>query len=311
MAHITFIHGMSNKPDKKTLLKIWKKALADAQIPLDLGAEGVTCEMVYWADVLYKNPILESKYESGDESVIFENTTENLLPAGRLEADDETESLWIKTMEKHLGISNGIDEPEQDDTMSAELERIPLPGPWKDAFLKNFLKDVHHYLFNTLFSPRPGETYRVQDEIRARFVSALRYGSKKGSPHIVVSHSMGTVIAYDCLKRVPECPQIDALVTIGSPLGIDEIQDKLHPEWTRKDGFPHVRVEGKWLNFYDKLDVVSRLDPKLANDFKHAGKAVVQDATQTNDGAWRHDISKYLKGREVSSGISRLLGFID
>jgi pimeloyl-ACP methyl ester carboxylesterase len=56
-------------------------------------------------------------------------------------------------------------------------------------------------------------------------------------PHIVVSHSLGTVIAYDCLKRIPECPAVDGLITLGCPLGLDEIQDKLQPGWTRADGF--------------------------------------------------------------------------
>ena len=72
----------------------------------------------------------------------------------------------------------------------------------------------------------------MQDEIRRRFVGALerdRAGNTSGR-HVVVSHSMGTVIAYDCLKRVPECPQVDFFVTIGCPLGVSEIRDKLRPE---------------------------------------------------------------------------------
>jgi len=119
---------------------------------------------------------------------------------------------------------------------------------------------------------------------------------------------MGTVIAYDCLKRVPECPRVDALITIGSPLGIDEIQDKLKPEWSLNDGFPQAKLASEWNNFFDPLDIVSRLDTHLANDYRRGGVEVILDQSQSNDGLWRHDIEKYLRGNEVSFAIGRLLG---
>jgi hypothetical protein len=43
-------------------------------------------------------------------------------------------------------------------------------------------------------------------------------------------------------------------MTIGSPLGLDEIQDALQPEWSRLDGFPSDRVAKRWVNVYDGLD---------------------------------------------------------
>jgi hypothetical protein len=52
MAHITFIHGLSNKPEAETLHRIWRRALAKGDGGIDLGSEGVTSSMVYWADVL-------------------------------------------------------------------------------------------------------------------------------------------------------------------------------------------------------------------------------------------------------------------
>ena len=58
----------------------------------------------------------------------------------------------------------------------------------------------------------------IQRTIRERFVQALA-SPQVSRPHIVVAHSMGTVIAYDCLKRVAACPEVDGLITLGSPLG--------------------------------------------------------------------------------------------
>jgi predicted alpha/beta hydrolase family esterase len=88
-------------------------------------------------------------------------------------------------------------------------------------------------------------------------VSVLGEGAARPGPHVLVTHSMGTVIAYDCLKRVQDCPSVDARVTIGSPLGLDEIQDGLKPEWSRRDGFPVERMPGQRVNVFDRLDPVA------------------------------------------------------
>ena len=87
------------------------------------------------------------------------------------------------------------------------FERIPLPGFVVKRAMAAYLRDVHHYLYNVSFSPRSGATYAVQDEIRQRLVQALLLGAKNAGPHILVSHSMGTVVAYDCLKRFPYAPR--------------------------------------------------------------------------------------------------------
>lgn len=119
---------------------------------------------------------------------------------------------------------------------------------------------------------------------------------------------MGTVIAYDCLKRVADCPQVDALMTIGSPLGLDEIQDKLRPEWSRDNGFPAKVMAAGWVNVYDKLDPVAGLDPKLANDYRRNADAIVEDINEQNYGKWRHNISKYLGGQKLRDALTAQLG---
>lgn len=53
MAHVTFIHGIANKPAEPELLRIWRDALVDGSNPLPLGDHGVTSTMVYWADLMY------------------------------------------------------------------------------------------------------------------------------------------------------------------------------------------------------------------------------------------------------------------
>lgn len=311
MAHITFIHGIANKPDSEVLLRLWRQSLARDE-GLDLGAEGVTSSMVYWADVIYDKPKPEMAEHESNDSIIEPGDEDVDMRWQRGLVGGE--QSWSIGMETKLGYDS--EAPDGDEKYvaplsgfeSVDFERIPLPWWLKRRLMKVFLRDVHHYLFNTEHSPRDGVTYRVQDEIRKRFVDAVKAGANKEGPHIVVSHSMGTVIAYDCLKRVADCPSVDGLMTIGSPLGIDEIQDKLKPEWRRSDGFP-AKVKSDWINVYDKLDPVAGFDPKFANDYKKNGHESVEDINEQNSGTWRHNISKYLSGELLRNALIRQLGF--
>ena len=83
MPHITFIHGISNKPEEKKLKKIWLDALSHDLLRnddgIDLGASGISTSMIYWADVLYDEPLKEGSFES---AVAYENN-ESVCCAGR------------------------------------------------------------------------------------------------------------------------------------------------------------------------------------------------------------------------------------
>jgi hypothetical protein len=158
-----------------------------------------------------------------------------------------------------------------------------------------FLRNVHHYLFNTTVSPRPGEAYRVRDELRSRTVQALREGANTPRPHIILCHSLGTVIGYDVLMNAVEIPSVDALITMGSPLGLSEVQAGLTPPWTADDGWPDARLGDRyWANVYDRLDPVCGFDPRIASDYRWRGAERVSDIEVFNSGRWRHSIAKYL-----------------
>ena len=307
MAHITFIHGIANKPAPDVLLNIWRRSLAHDD-GLDLGAEGVTSSMVYWADVLYEKPDEdEAAFESVEGSM--EKQEEDIDMSWQKKLTGE-EARRMTALAKKLNFEVPGDEDFEppEEQIGAEFERIPLPWWLKRRLMKTLLRDVHHYLFNEQSSPRPGVSYRVQDEIRKRMLDALREGAAKSAPHLIVSHSMGTVIAYDCLKRAPDCPQVDSLMTIGSPLGLDEVQDLLQPEWTREDGYPKERLRGGWANVYDRFDPVAGFDPNIANDYQRSNQRVIDDINEQNSGKWRHNITKYLRGVKLRRTLSSFLG---
>ena len=99
---------------------------------------------------------------------------------------------------------------------------------------------------------------------------------------------------------------VDGLITVGSPLGLDEVQD-FFEGWTREDGFPAGKLQGRWVNVYDPLDVVAALDPRIANDFKRAGDPVIEDLREDTWGTWRHSISKYLQRPKLRAMLARML----
>ncbi len=304
MAHVTFVHGIGNKPTSSELSRAWRGALADKD--LDLDAWGVTTEFVYWADLLYPKPADTSLHEGVTGLDLGEVPEIGMAWALRSDGD----AGFLHSVSAEIGLTEfASDVPEvvvpTGDDPKEPLERVLLPWFIKRRLMRIFLRDVHHYLFDAEHSPREGETYRLRTEIRARMLAALSRGAEKPGPHIVLAHSLGSVIAYDCLKRLPGCPEVDGLITFGSPLGIDEVQDRLKPEWTRGDGFP-ARV-GRWVNIYDRFDVVCGLDPLLGNDFGRGNDHVVEDVHAPNKGSWRHTASKYLGGSVLTRALEEMV----
>jgi predicted alpha/beta hydrolase family esterase len=307
--HVTFIHGMANKPPAEDLLRIWCDALADADEPLPLGDLGVSTALIYWADVLYERP---EEDLAGYEGAI-ETTAASVDGGGGAAAPEprtrEEEDFLVGLRAKMTILSEReIDgeEPPVPAHPQGTLERVPLPWFIKRRFLNTFLRDVHHYLFDVEFALPGKPVVHVRETVRHRFGEAMQ-APEGNRPHIVVSHSLGTVIAYDCLKRVAQCSGVDGLITLGSPLGIDEIQDKLRPDWTRADGFPSEKLAGHWVNIFDRLDPVCGFDPKLANDYQRAGIAAIEDVEVHNPGKWRHSATKYLRQRAFCRQLRRLL----
>jgi hypothetical protein len=285
--HVTFVHGLANKPAPADLRRIWLEALrapVDGDDGFDLGAAGVGDSFVYWADLFYDAPLPATDYESISDEVAA--STQGALTSAPADA-------WTAAMCKHFPAAGEayLDPPATPDVPN--YERIPLPGFVKEAIMAEFVREAHAYLFNA---------NGIRDTIRKRVIQDLKR-CPDGTRCVLVGHSQGTFMAYDVMTGVPECPPIDGFMTIGSPLGIDEIQDRL--VWSRADGFPSI-LRGDWVNVFDPYDLVSRLDPRLANDFRRAGKASVIDVQEENWGKWRHSATKYLKGPQLRSHLRRL-----
>jgi len=154
-----------------------------------------------------------------------------------------------------------------------------LPRPMRQWLTRNvtrmFLRDV-----NDLFVDKAKGAVMFES-----FRERLRAG---GGPFVVVAHSQGTMIAY-CVLMEPEFRDLDValFVTLGSPLGITEVQDYIRDLTGARTLVvpPNAR---RWVNVCDPLDPVA-LDKDLSNEFGPSARRVkVENHVKFNPDSPRH-----------------------
>jgi pimeloyl-ACP methyl ester carboxylesterase len=155
--------------------------------------------------------------------------------------------------------------------------------------------EAFYFLFDKEYERADGRRFKVRSELRRRLLKELAGAAAQADKVVVVAHSMGTMVAYDVLRNCPECPLVDTLVTLGSPLGIREVQEELIAEGASDVDFPAAKLS-RWINIYDPLDPVCGADPRLANDYQPVDGLSVVDVKESNWGGWRHTITHYFAG---------------
>jgi hypothetical protein len=297
MGHVTFVHGIGNKPPPDELLEQWRVALLDDD-GVDLDGLGVTSSMVYWADLLYAQPApLATAHEANTLELEASVTAEDTDLSWLQDVPPE-ERAFVEALARDVGLLEvSPTESEAGDVVApgSPLEAVPLPPRLKRRLMRVLLRDVHHYLYDSDFSPRPGERYRIRRDVRSRARDDLYAAAQHPGPHVVIGHSLGSVVAYDVLTDSHDVPRVDALITVGSPLGLSEVRAGLTPPWSARDGWPEERLRGgSWANVGDPLDPVCGFARHIAGDFRRADERRVEDVGVINAGSWRHSIGKYL-----------------
>jgi hypothetical protein len=308
--HVTFVHGIANKPAADVLLHQWQVALLDDD-GVDLDAMGVTSSMVYWADMLYPRPAPGPSATEAGQFELEQSVDADDADLGFLDDVPEAERDFVQRLGREVGLAEVVPHAEVDPILPASpLEAVPLPDWLKRRLMRVFLRDVHHYLYDASATPRPGETFQIRRDVRRRAVRVLQEGASRPGPHVVIGHSLGSVIAYDVLSAVDDAPAVDALLTVGSPLGLSEVRDRLSPPWTREGGWPAQRLaDGPWSNVFDLLDpVCGGLDRMIAGEFRMDGRPRIADLRVSNHGSWRHSVVKYLGQPRLREALLAALG---
>ena len=241
MGHITFVHGIANKPEPEVLLEQWRVALRDDD-GVDLDDLDVTCSMVCWANLLYPNPAPAGGAQESAVLELEQTTDPGDADMRWLERLEPEEQAFVESLAQEIGfewVAPTAEEGNDPIRPGSELEAVPLPPGLKRRLMRILLRDVHHYLYDEPICPRNGgEKVRIRQEVRSRATKALREGAEQGAQHLVVGHSLGSVITCDVLTGDDDVPVVDALITVGSPLGISEVRERLAPPWTEQDDGP-------------------------------------------------------------------------
>ena len=242
---VIYVHGIGVQPAPDVLKHDWDVALFGKEM------DGQT-RMAYWADFLH------GKRSLGRTRAIRSDTeidVDALLREAKVPAGSDGARLLSRALAARLGVQAPVAKGRRDAGMQQRI--LPLPAAWRKPlarlFLEHFIQDVAAYFF------QPGLREKVQQRLRDILPAT-------SDPVTVVAHSQGTVVALEVLAALAESSsvRVGSLVTIGSPLGIQEVQDFLSCP---------VKVPGEvkaWYNFADPFDVVA-LDKGLGDDFAPGG----------------------------------------
>jgi len=285
--NVMMIHGIGQEASTKNeLLEKWKASLHSVQPGL-LGSSSI--EMAYYGEIL-------ANWTKGK----IRQTV--ALGEGSLDVDmvDADELKFFITFLNEFAIKNNIDEAQiavaeggivpMDNAIVRRLvglaRLIEKLAPDKGDFLFRLIRQGHTYLSS------PGATKAVDDIVRPLLLR---------TPQVLITHSLGTVIAFKLLREMEEKGEdikIPLLITMGSPLALEAFKAKLGPP-RRKPVF----VE-RWENFYDPSDFVTLGKPL---DEKNFASDIFNDGTVDNNTFNAHGIVGYLPHQGVVNALKRVL----
>ncbi|MDP1954553.1 MAG: S8 family peptidase [Polaromonas sp.] len=253
---VIYVHGVGQRDPRDQLKLQWDLALFGR----DMGDRS---RMAYWADLVRPEVLLPTAASMRRRRV----QANTLDLEGLLEDVRVPESKKRKARNFARGLLHNVGVPEAAPGRLAK-KILPLPAwmrkPISRAFIQALIGDTSAYFFT------PG----MRRKISERLLTELDIARSRSVT--IIAHSQGSIVAYEVLSMLKEKDiHLDALITIGSPLGIQEIQDYLDPNNPLKV----PSVVKRWHNFSDPLDPVA-LDKNLAGDF--SAEELVQDESVLN-----------------------------
>jgi len=310
---VVYIHGIGRQPSGDILKSQWDKALFGCDI-------GERSRMAYWMNRDYY-PANSNEAFTFVDQVAFPSECSPLRATLAEAVTDEAELVDLEAfadrlatrpeqrqvlrsiarrLESHSGSSNrSADAATQarDGNALPGQEVLPLPGPLGRLVTRQLtrllLRDVNDFLYHS------DRRQHMEDCLRERLLT--------GGPFVVVAHSQGSLIAYDLLRQMNHL-DVQLLVTIGSPLGIDEVQEELR-RWAGVDKLRIPECVRRWVNIADRLDPVAA-DPWLNESF--FGTIAIEDQVQwsLNEDSPRHPHSGtgYLRSEPVHKVVQQTVG---
>lgn len=292
---LVFIHGISQENfTEDELRETWKRLVTDQAPGLLDKVETVMPyygkELASWSD------------RGVSASVAMGVSDGNFDPVNNEELNFLVGALQQTAVARHVS-DDDIDEQSRRAQAAPGVEAVPMStwigrrlvgvvraleavSPLKGAIALQVFRQAYTYLAN----PSAGMA-----------VDALVKPRLSGSDLIIVSHSLGTVIAFKLLREMEAAGvkvEVPLLITLGSPLGLDAVKSKLGPPRKKPASVK------RWINFYDPGDFVA-LGIDLDQTTFAQGIENVGDVNNTTANA--HGIIGYLPEKRVIAALRSVL----
>ncbi|MCH7736776.1 MAG: hypothetical protein IH872_05165 [Chloroflexi bacterium] len=299
------IHGLSNKPEPRLLSDWWEKSIREGLRNRGVENPDFDFEMVNWSMLLYKTPQHNDpdfKHDSAYLNQPYIEAAEGALKAYTERRRDRIRE-WVT--DRFAGLAERIGGSR----FAALEERIIASKGWEVPF---------YYDESKTLKDGDGQSQPARKVLVGTLTNAIK--KRQDDRLMLISHSMGTTIAYDALRDLGrEIPnfKVAQFVTMGSPLGLTFVKSKIKTERDYDRGRMRVRtpsvVTEKWVNYADRTDPVAA-ESHLRGDYgpNPAGIQVVDDLTDNDytapDGERiPHKSFGYLRTPELSDQIKDFL----
>lgn len=295
MKQLVFVHGRAQQKKDAAALKAewiaaWSRGLKDAGLDMPLAEPDI--RFPYYGDTLFDL----AAGLSPDEAA-------HVMIKGKFDAEmGAEERAFVREVLLEVQHRRGISVAEVMEVSGREfLDKGILNWEWVQDLLETIDRRIPFASGASIaLATRDVYRYLEDGEIRATIESGVRGAIRADVPTVVVSHSLGTVVAYNLLRREGRQNgwNIPLFVTLGSPLGVDAMRRKLAPN-------RHPECVGRWFNAYDPRDVVALFPLDEANF--PVKPPIVNKGDVDNLTANRHGIAGYLADREVARTIHAAL----
>jgi len=248
------IHGLGNKPGKALLERWWQESMMEGLKSIDPTLDLPHFELVYWADILNEKTLDPEIMDKENPLYLDERyvPASNEVPLDKHPVKEKIFQFLEKNMDKYF-LNNDL---------SLNYAYI------SDSIIKKYFHEVDVY-FTKDCDGEKGKYCRARDLIKQRTIDVLK---KYATDDILlITHSMGSIIAYDILTFLLPDIEIDTFITMGSPLGLPFIIGKIAEDENFKlSGNQKLKappgIVNHWYNFADADDKIA-FDKTLNDDY--------------------------------------------
>ncbi|MFI6334961.1 trypsin-like peptidase domain-containing protein [Streptomyces sp. NPDC050535] len=283
--HLLFLHGRGQeKADPEHLRRSWTSGLNRG---LTLAGLPTVDPVDVWLP-FYGN---RAAGTSGREALLADESALGFAPAAP--PTDPTTRVLYEQLVREAAVKAGM--PEE--LLTAE-EAFSLPGGASGALRRSLAWLAARTDLDALFvSAVLGDVARYLDnrETRQAVLDAVRESVPDSGSLTIVAHSLGTVVAMDLLTQLDAAVDVRLLITVGSPLGLDSVYERLLAPTLRRP----ERV-GRWDNVWCPADPVTigcPLRPRWGGD--------LHESVVTNPREQAHSVHEYLAHPDVARAVAR------